>query len=66
MNTKEIREKTDSELQQEVESLLHEQFKLKMQRGTGQPVKTHRFKEIKKEIARIKTISHARSLESSK
>jgi large subunit ribosomal protein L29 len=60
MNASELKLKADSELQQEVQSLLKEQFNLRMQRGTGHVVKTHRFKEIRKTIARIKTILHAR------
>lgn len=64
MKASELREKTDSDLQQEIESLLREQFNLRMQRGTGQTVKTHRFKDIKKTVARIKTILTQRELAS--
>lgn len=56
MKASELKNKSESELQQEVEALLREQFNLRMQRGTGQPVKHHRFKEIRRTVARIKTI----------
>jgi len=56
MKASELKNKSESELQQEVEGLLREQFNLRMQQGTGQQVKNHRFKEIRRTIARIKTI----------
>lgn len=56
MKASELKNKSESELQQEVEALLREQFNLRMQRGTGQQVKHHRFKEIRRTVARIKTI----------
>jgi len=56
MKANELRSKSESELQQEIESLLREQFNLRMQKGAGQQVKNHRFNEIRRTIARIKTI----------
>jgi len=63
MNASELRNKSDAELQQEIESLLREQFNLRMQRGSGQNAKSHRFKEIRKMVARIKTVLHERKRE---
>jgi len=56
MKASELREKDRSELKEEILSLLQEQFNLRMQRATGQMSKPHRMKEIRRDIARIKTI----------
>ena len=56
MNAAEIRKKTDTELTDELIELRREQFNLRMQRATGQLGNPGRFKEIRKEIARIKTV----------
>lgn len=52
----ELREKTVGELNEELNGLFREQFNLRMQRGSGQDVKPHNFKRVRREIARIKTI----------
>jgi large subunit ribosomal protein L29 len=39
-----------------LEELLKEQFNLRMQQGTGQLSRPSRMKEVRKEIARIKTV----------
>ncbi len=44
------------ELNDEILSLLQEQFNLRMQRASGQMSKPHRMKQIRRDIARIKTI----------
>jgi len=41
--------------------LLREQFNLRMQRATGQLGKPHRVKEIRRDIARIKTVLNAKA-----
>ncbi|HBC55674.1 MAG TPA: 50S ribosomal protein L29 [Gammaproteobacteria bacterium] len=56
MDAKELREKSLNDLQTEKQSLLREQFNLRMQRATGQLNQTHRFKQIRREVARINTI----------
>ena len=56
MTPNEVREKTIEELKVLEKDLKEELFKLKMQAGTGQLEKTHRLKEVKKDIARILTI----------
>ena len=56
MNATELREKTPEELNRSLEELLKEQFNLRMQKGTGQLSRPSRVKEIRKEIARIKTV----------
>ena len=56
MNVAELRGKDRTELQTELESLRREQFNLRMAIGSGQTTSPHRFKEIRKDIARIKTV----------
>ncbi len=56
MKTADIRKKSVSELSAEMLALLKEQFNLRIQRGMGQAPKSHLFKQVKKNIARIKTI----------
>ena len=51
-----LRGKTDDQLQDELLSLKKEQFNLRFQAATGQMEKTHRVGEVKKTIARIKTL----------
>lgn len=56
MNTNELREKSVSDLQQEMLSLLKEQFNLRMQKNMGEMSQVHKFKNVRRDIARIKTI----------
>ena len=56
MKTKELRGKTPDQLQDELISLKKEQFNLRFQAATGQMEKTHRVDEVRKTIARIKTL----------
>lgn len=56
MKASELREKSNEELQQELEALRREQFNLRMQQGTGQLGKPHRFQEVRRDIARVKTV----------
>ena len=52
----ELRAKSATELSEEIVELRKEEFNLRMQRGTGQLSNTARFKQIRREVARIKTI----------
>lgn len=56
MLVKEIREKNDQELLQEVDTLKEELFSLRFQKATGQLQNPNRIREIRKTIARIKTV----------
>jgi large subunit ribosomal protein L29 len=56
MKATELREKSQDELNSSLEELLKEQFNLRMQQGTGQLARPSRMKEVRKDIARIKTI----------
>ena len=62
MKAAELRSKTAAELQQELLELRKEQFALRMQRSTGQLANPARFKVLKKDIARIKTVLQEISL----
>jgi large subunit ribosomal protein L29 len=58
MKTSELRSQTVEELEKGLTGLLEEQFKMRMQNATGQIVRPHRFKEVRREIARFNTIIH--------
>ena len=56
MNANELRQKSVSELNDELAGLLREQFNLRMQQGTGQLGKPSQFRTVRRDIARVKTI----------
>lgn len=56
MKVKEIRELNQQELQNEMKELKSELFKLRFQHATNQLDNPMKLKEVKKTIARIKTI----------
>ncbi|OGT30846.1 MAG: 50S ribosomal protein L29 [Gammaproteobacteria bacterium RIFCSPHIGHO2_12_FULL_35_23] len=56
MNIDELRNKSATELDEELNSLLREQFNLRMQRATGQLNRVHLLKAVRKNIARVKTL----------
>ena len=56
MKIEEIRGLTPDQLADQLVSLKKEQFNLRFQKATGQIEKTHRVGEVRKDIARIKTV----------
>jgi large subunit ribosomal protein L29 len=56
MNMNELRKKDSAGLSDELHALLRQQFNLRMQRGMGEAGKPHLFKQIRRDIARIKTL----------
>ena len=56
MKAQELREKSVEELNNELLAQLQEQFKLRMQASTGQLQQTHLVKQVRRDIARIKTM----------
>jgi large subunit ribosomal protein L29 len=66
MKIKDIREKSNEELLKEVDSLKEELFTLRFQQATGQLTNSAKMKEVKKTIARIKTVITERSLSETK
>lgn len=62
MTIKEIRDKSTADLNKEIESLKEELFTLRFQKATGQLENPLRIREIRKTIARIKTVITEREL----
>ena len=56
MKASDVRAKTQDQLTDDLASLKKEQFNLRFQKATGQVEKTHRVDEVRKDIARIKTV----------
>ena len=56
MKAQDLRTKSVEELNNELVNLLGEQFKLRMQTATGQLQQTHQPKQVRRDIARVKTI----------
>ncbi|MCH8538154.1 MULTISPECIES: 50S ribosomal protein L29 [Alkalimonas] len=56
MKASELKAKSVEELNAELLSLLREQFNLRMQASTGQLAQTHLLKNVRRDIARVKTI----------
>ena len=56
MRAAELRDKDLSALQGDLAELRKEQFKLRMDKGAGQLAQTHRVRELRRDIARVKTI----------
>jgi large subunit ribosomal protein L29 len=56
MKASEIRDKTPAELQAELLRLRKEQFNVRMQAASGQLAQTHFAKNLRRDIARVKTV----------
>jgi large subunit ribosomal protein L29 len=56
MKIDDVRGMTPDQLAEQLVSLKKEQFNLRFQKATGQVEKTHRVGEVRKDIARIKTV----------
>lgn len=63
MKVKDIRDMSAGELNQKLASLKEELFNLRFQLATGQLENPMRIKEVKKTIARIKTIQREQELQ---
>jgi large subunit ribosomal protein L29 len=61
MKIDDVRKMTPDQLSDQLLSLKKEQFNLRFQAATGQLEKTHRANEIRKDIARIKTVLRGKS-----
>ena len=57
MKAEEIRGKTEDELNTTLADLKKEQFNLRFQRASGQLENTARVRQVRRDIARIKTIA---------
>ena len=56
MKVEDIRAMNPDQLKDQLLQLKKEQFNLRFQAATGQSEKTHRVGEVRKDIARIKTL----------
>ena len=56
MKANDIRVMTKDQVQDEVLKLKKEQFNLRFQRATGQVENTARIRQIRRDIARLKTV----------
>jgi large subunit ribosomal protein L29 len=61
MNVTEMRDKSEAELETREKELSEQLFKLRFQRATGRIENPMKIREVKREIARIKTLLGERS-----
>lgn len=59
--TDDIKTRTDDQLNEQLGELKREQFNLRFQAATNQLEKPSRIREVRRTIARIKTLQSARS-----
>ncbi|GAB5376720.1 MAG: 50S ribosomal protein L29 [Acuticoccus sp.] len=64
MKGEDVRAKTSDELVDQLRDLKKEQFNLRFQQATGQLENTARYRVIRRDIARIKTVLGQRRAES--
>ncbi|NLY86624.1 MAG: 50S ribosomal protein L29 [Tissierellia bacterium] len=62
MKAKEVRQLSDTELNNKLNELKAELFNLRFQLATGQLDNPSRIKQVRKDIARVKTIMREREL----
>lgn len=56
MKANELREKSAQQLNEQLLGLLRDQFSLRMQKATGQLGQSHLLSQVKRDIARVKTV----------
>ncbi|PKM22535.1 MAG: 50S ribosomal protein L29 [Gammaproteobacteria bacterium HGW-Gammaproteobacteria-14] len=56
MKASDLRDKSVEELNQEHLNLLEQQFKQRMKKASGQLSKTHEIGNVRRDIARVKTV----------
>jgi large subunit ribosomal protein L29 len=61
MKAAEVRTRTEDQLREQLLQLKKEQFNLRFQKATGQLENTARVREVRRDIARIKTILAAQA-----
>ena len=61
MKAEDIRAMTADQLSDELVKLKKEQFNLRFQRATGQLENTGRVREVRRDIARVKTLSRQKT-----
>ena len=63
MTAEQIRELSDEELVGQENEMAEQIFRLRLQLAMGQAEGTHRLQQLKKDVARIKTIRRERQLQ---
>jgi large subunit ribosomal protein L29 len=63
MNAQDLRAKNETELRQHLSALLHQQFNLRMLKGSGQMVTPHQLRQVRRDIARVQTVLNEKSRE---
>ena len=61
MRAKEIRDLTSEEIRQKERELAEELFRLRLRKSTGQLDNPMRLRNLRQDIARLKTIQHERA-----
>jgi large subunit ribosomal protein L29 len=61
MKISDVRALTKDQVKDEILKLRKEQLNLRFQRASGQLEKTHRINQIRKDIARLKTVQSAKA-----
>ena len=56
MKASELRGKSAQQLHEQLLGLLRDQFNLRMQKATGQLGQSHLLRQVKRDIARVKTV----------
>lgn len=56
MKPVDVRAKTDDELKEQLATLSKEAFNLRFQRSSGQLENTARVREVRRDVARVKTV----------
>jgi len=62
MKVADLKQKDLAELEVELGELQKEQFNLRMQQGSGQLARPHLMKNVRRNIARVKTVISAKTV----
>ena len=66
MKLEKVREMTDTELNAELKKMKNELFNLRFQHVTGQLENPIKMRDVKKDIARVKTVIREKQMEAAK
>ena len=66
MKAQDVRTKSLDQLKDELVKLKKEQFNLRMQQATGQLARADQYRNVRRDIARVKTVLRALEIEAQK
>ena len=66
MKARELKEMSEGELRQKEKEITEESFNLKFQHATGQLENTERLRQVRKDLARVKTLLRRKTLDQAK